>query len=633
MVDSMKNIELDILNALLNEDRAISFKELSHVVPVSIKTLQNKMNILKKESAKYGFSIYSAQGQGHRLIVENQTLFNAYIEGLKKQDSQIDTPEKRQKFILKYLISHDEYITINDLASDLYISNSSISLDLKKIKKMVQKYDLNLVSSPAKGIKIQGQEKNKRMCLKALNDDHSLYAQDNIYEIVKQVILPICDESHLSLSDLGMQNLAVDLLIASQRIRNNQYIDMQTYSSVNPFSDEEVKIATHITHKAEEYFKVDFPRGEVYYLLQHLLGNQYLSSYTLSEDNEKYKEAYILYNKILKNIFNHTNIDFFEDLTLRNEIILHLIPFISRIRHNTMIENPLDQEIQSRYVYAFELASIGLSVVEDIFQVKITSDEISYFALYFVMALERIEEKKPMYSFLIVCGSGKATSQLLMFQFKRYFSEYIKSISTIEYHHLNRVDLDDIDFVISTIPISEHICDKPIIQINDLLKMNDINKIERLMKQKKSSLKGVIRKELFFTDEIKGSTSKECIQSIVENISRKMTLPQGFLDKVLEREKMFATDIAHFISIPHPITSITTESFVSVTVLDKPIIWSKQEVQIVFMISISKEDHNELADFFDSLTAFINDREKVNAVLQSKSYTKLIEAMEQDMVS
>ena len=33
------------------------------------------------------------------------------------------------------------------------------------------------------------------------------------------------------------------------------------------------------------------------------------------------------------------------------------------------------------------------------------------------------------------------------------------------------------------------------------------------------------------------------------------------------------------------------------------------------MISIPEEDRNELADFFESLTSFINDREKVNAIL------------------
>lgn len=38
-------------------------------------------------------------------------------------------------------------------------------------------------------------------------------------------------------------------------------------------------------------------------------------------------------------------------------------------------------------------------------------------------------------------------------------------------------------------------------------------------------------------------------------------------------------------------------------------------MQLILMISIPEEDHNELADFLESLTSFINDREKVNAVL------------------
>ena len=43
-------------------------------------------------------------------------------------------------------------------------------------------------------------------------------------------------------------------------------------------------------------------------------------------------------------------------------------------------------------------------------------------------------------------------------------------------------------------------------------------------------------------------------------------------------------------AIPHPLTNTTAVSAISVAVLDKPILWSQMQVQVVFLISIAKEE-------------------------------------------
>ncbi len=58
-----------------------------------------------------------------------------------------------------------------------------------------------------------------------------------------------------------------------------------------------------------------------------------------------------------------------------------------------MVHNPIINDIKEKYSFAYELASIGLSAVCERLKVKITEDEISFFALHFILALERKREE------------------------------------------------------------------------------------------------------------------------------------------------------------------------------------------------------------------------------------------------
>ena len=102
-----------------------------------------------------------------------------------------------------------------------------------------------------------------------------------------------------------------------------------------------------------------------------------------------------------------------DDIDLKMNLMLHMIPFLERVRNQMMVHNPIINDIKEKYSFAYELASIGLSAVCERLKVKITEDEISFFALHFILALERKREEVAPSNILIVCSTGRATSQLL----------------------------------------------------------------------------------------------------------------------------------------------------------------------------------------------------------------------------
>lgn len=69
--------------------------------------------------------------------------------------------EERVKYILKRLLLEKDYVRLEDLEADLYVSKSTLHTDLKKVRKILKKYDLTLANRPHYGTKVEGGEFKK----------------------------------------------------------------------------------------------------------------------------------------------------------------------------------------------------------------------------------------------------------------------------------------------------------------------------------------------------------------------------------------------------------------------------------------------------------------------------------------
>nr|WP_243183350.1 PTS sugar transporter subunit IIA [Anaerosolibacter carboniphilus] len=112
-------------------------------------------------------------------------------------------------------------------------------------------------------------------------------------------------------------------------------------------------------------------------------------------------------------------------------------------------------------------------------------------------------------------------------------------------------------------------------------------------------------------------------EEIIAEIGKKMTqvglIDEGVVASVLDREKISATDIGHMVAIPHsPINGIH-KSVIGVAVLDKPILWDKYEVQVVFMICFNLAERKNL-QIFKYMYNLIEDADLVKSIIKCKSF-------------
>lgn len=144
---------------LLRNNQHINSEKLSSEIQVSSRTIKNDIKYLKEALEKYQISIFSKAAYGYKLHIEQEELSNDLLSHFQiSQLSNINNKfEHRVNYILRRLLSSDQYIKIEQLQEALFLSfNSSLSKELYQVRKKLAKYELNLVSKPYYGIKVEG---------------------------------------------------------------------------------------------------------------------------------------------------------------------------------------------------------------------------------------------------------------------------------------------------------------------------------------------------------------------------------------------------------------------------------------------------------------------------------------------
>ncbi len=96
---------------------------------------------------------------------------------------------------------------------------------------------------------------------------------------------------------------------------------------------------------------------------------------------------------------------------------------------------------------------------------RVNEEEIGYIALHIGAAMER---SKKAFKALVVCTSGIGTSQLLAARLGRCFRDIeIKKILSVA--DIQDDITNDVDFIISTVPLSREAVNRPVIHISPFI--------------------------------------------------------------------------------------------------------------------------------------------------------------------
>lgn len=629
MIQRQKKILYDI------KIKKMSISTIAERQDVTERTIRNDIKSINKLLEDYQASIVKDKEGLYKLEIIDKDLFKKFEqEEMENFTFDYSEPENRIKYIaLKFLFS-ENYIKLEELMEQMYISRSTIQNDMKETREILNKFNLDFITKPNYGMKIVGSENeirnaisailydiNKNSFNKTYMDSSNLFDKYNL-DIIYKIVVNNINESEIKLSDIALKNLVVHIAIAIKRISMNQYFDNNIEIDIE--KNNEFKIAEKIVDDLEEKFKIDFPMDEVYYITMHLMGTKLIIKKNNETKISDYDKKIIeLSKEIISEVNNKISFDILNDNELLSSIILHLKPAIYRYKNKMLIRNPLLASIKHNYPQAYEASFTASKVIENRLGIIFNEDELGYIAIHFGAAIERAKLNIKPINTLLVCTTGIGSSRLLKYKLESIFSNQLNIVDTTEFYNINKYKDKNIDLIISTVPISSEI-NIPTIFIQDILgesNFEDIkNFIEKKYNNKKSKYLSIDDIYLNLDFENKEDTIKYLTNRIVE----KGKAPEKLYDSIMKRENIVSTAFGNLVAVPHPYELLTDTTFFTLGVLKKPIKWNDKEVQLVIILTLQKNAKEKFEDMYKLLLDLIDNRENVEKIIKAKSPNEIM---------
>ena len=491
-----------------------------------------------------------------------------------------------EALILRNLLLSQGYLKIEDLADELYLSESTVSRFLRQIKRKLKEYHLSMDSKPGKGIRIEGNEVQKRICLAHIysgvvdQDVELLMKQCNItkqdYHFIFDTVHTALFEYDCELTEVGIRNLLIHLIYAVVRIRNGSTIDKML--EAGDIAENERQASEYIAKEMEKYFDIQFCPEEISYIGIHLLSKRFNLNpleHHISEETE------ILINEINKKINDLTLMDFANDSQLYYALAVHLESMLSRIHYGIRVPNPMLSRIKMEFHDAFECAVIAAKCIKDSLNETTSDEELAYLALHYNLAISRLKMPEESKRFVLVCSSGMGTALMLKQKIMDQFHVGNDNIILCSVQGLQKMNLTNVDYVLSTVRIPYQI-DHEVFYIENLVSADT-----RLKEMKSLSMDSIIDDRLVFIHPDL-SNKEEVLHYLCEKVGDRYHLSESIEGSVLQREKMSSTDIGNFVAIPHPEKMCTENTIFATCILKKAVSWGRRKAKYVFLISYSR---------------------------------------------
>lgn len=614
---------------LIPEDTYVTTSHLAQELQVSSRTVRSDIAQLNEEIGEWGAVVVSTPRRGVILKVTDRELFSQYRpEGVQSDLTQ----EERVRQIVEYLLTIDHPVLLDDLADMLFFSRSTLKRDMREVRRVFERFGLSVDNRAYQGMRVEGREEDIRNCLayleKAAIKANEGTEQESL-DVLRKIIVEQITSRRFKMSDFAIENLTVHLLIAVKRVRLGNTVELPAKVADDlskEADDSDMDVSMSILGEVEKACNVRFPRSESYNFLMHLVSKEIVSLENDVANTVITEENYRLVMSMLERVNDSYQIDLRHDLDLVTMLSMHLIPMRTRMKYRMVSANPLLDDIRRNYVLAYSMATVACSVLEEEYGHEVPADEVAYVATYLSLALARRRDKAKD-NVLIVCGSGRATSELLAYRVRDAFGKYLNVMGTTSAYDLGSQNFEGIDYVLTTVPITLPV-PVPIIEVSTMLGGEDVSRISRAISRGSADrmMAGLINPELVFWMD--ASDKGEVISHLCAEVSRRSDVPDDFEELVLEREKVGMTSFGNRIAIAHPIRAVGSGNVLALAILERPIEWGHgEEVQLVFLLTIGKGKTRELQSFYRTMNRLISNKTLAEQLANASSFAEVAETL------
>ena len=632
----MDSIGIGIIELLIQKNDFTS-EQLGKVLSVSERTIRNRIKEINEMVIKHGAVIVSQRGQGFHLEIINKDIFEKWLESIREENNSVpNSPEERVNYLIDYLLNQKDYVLIDDLSDLLYVARNTLTLDLKRVEQIIYKYNLSIERRPNYGIHISGKEADKRLCIVDYLIRNNSYLVSKLKNVSEMMELgdALSNEFHLGEFSTTVENYTTIKRIsyvAYKRAKNGFQLNFSSdYRNriTNSLSANIMDLVERIICRLGGRYQILNDPDEKLYLAMQIAGRGNIISGAKTEINPDIDEIVM---GMLAEVKNGLKVDLTSDFDLLMALRNHMTAFDIRMKYYISINNPILETVKKKYSLAYALASYACNFLSERYDKNISEDEIGYVAIIFEMALEKKNKPVKKKNVVIVCPSGSSTSRFFMYKYKEVFGEYLADVYECSASDIETFDFKGkkIDYCFTTLNITFQI-PVPCYKISILPSENEIKKYLELFDRDNYKYLSSYYSPHLFIPSLSCANKEEALRKMVQWISERKKLPIDFLDMVLKREKHGLTSFGNLAATPHPIKTCTEENVVCVAVLDKPINWGNNDVQVIILLSLSLDDQQDSRIFIQTLTDFISNEKAVEQLIRERTYENFMQLLTQD---
>lgn len=475
-----------IIEYLMNANGPLTVSDLAKHLQVTERTVYRQMPDVTKIIESFDLKLDQTSGKGMMIfgsLYNIKRLSHAFEE---VQSEQVYSGKERVDLILLMLLNENDYIKTKALAIDLNTSDQTIRNDYNALKEKIRTHGVTFETKKSHGVRLVGNEIGKRhlfvnVLLENISPDNffdwlknekyhpnpmieflnKCHCEKNL-RILYQKIRSVIHKRHINISDKELQELLLLMSIFIKRHSLTRHQENILPLNIPPeYSDYEQEFQTDILKILNNDFQLTLYDSEKDYFqwMIHLYAGR--THYELHQSVSVFQSLDKI-SSLIGDVEAKLHFPFGHDKNLAENLLLHISMAMERIQSGINVTNPMLEEIYQSNPKLYE--TVKQSFLEIFHSISIPEDEIGYIVIYFIASMDSLSKRS--IQVLVVCSTGIGSSKMLRSRLEREFSEIdVKKI--ISLHKLHDEDLDDYDFIISTVPLdldeTKYLCVSPLL--------------------------------------------------------------------------------------------------------------------------------------------------------------------------
>lgn len=531
----------EILSQLITKteySQTISIQDLAEMFKVSSRTIRydiEQINDYLKENHLQPLNL------GKQGVINTQADITKARESLSEEGfySFKLSREERVCFSAVMMICSDDYITLSEIADQLFVSRSTIIQDLEHIKSFFRERHLYVLSHSNKGLLLEGREIDKRnLLIDMIQSENSIFKVEPIFQ---HLIQCLSKNLKIDLEDISMIEKIINEAehIYGRFLTDQSFVQLRNYFQLSLYrlrkahyveygDDKNSKwdMAKGMIDQIQQFIVKEIPDTEIYYVASVLNRMKYIKKTT---SNKEIVKMQVITRNFIEKISKDIHRNLQGDYIFYENLINHLESTFSTLGDRFAINSVVDEVLQ-RYPEVKQATERNVYVFEEYVGRKLSEEEIAYIVVHICAAIERNKNETVRYSVVLVCNGGIGTSQLLLARLEKFF--HLDVIDIIPAHDIENMNMDDVDAVISTISLEgkgiEYIQVDPLLTDEDCIRVGEklskihpkVSEKETISEENQDSLKSLETiKDILEEDEEEIAIGK--IKSVIESFFQK----------------------------------------------------------------------------------------------------------------